>query len=529
MLCQQCKKQTATVHLTDLVQGEKRERHLCEDCANSEGVVVKQNVSINDVLNSFLMSQASVQEMARVKCPDCGITFVEFRNQGLLGCADDYEVFGRALTGVIERAQDGQSSAHRQETGRDGQDRPGPAGTVPAPAGTARGRRTGGLRAGRQDSRSVGGTAITMTIEDLLHSPGEWLKTGGNLGDVVVSSRIRLARNLSGFRFLTKASPAERRDIARTLSEAIASTDFGRETFYIDVEKADPLDRQFLVERQLISRQHGEAEGSRGVAIAANEQLSLMINEEDHLRMQVLRHGMDLDDAWNEIATVDAALETMVKFAYHEQYGYLTACPTNVGTGLRVSVMLHLPALKITNEIEKVLRAAKDMRLAVRGLYGEGTEALGDFFQVSNQVTLGRSEEEILTDFREQRHSLDRPLRAGNPQGPQEGQAHRPRRQDLAGVRHPVQRPGHQQRGNAVPPLAPADGRGHGADQAPRPRRDQRSVPVHAVGPSAEALRQEARRRSSAASSAPTTSANALPRPIRARTEMSCWLLALSF
>ncbi|MGQ9649055.1 MAG: UvrB/UvrC motif-containing protein [Phycisphaerae bacterium] len=109
MLCQRCKKQTATVHLTDLVQGEKRERHLCEDCANAEGVVVKQNVSINDVLNSFLMSQASIQEMARLRCPECGITFVEFRNQGLLGCPNDYDVFGKALTGIIERAQDGQT------------------------------------------------------------------------------------------------------------------------------------------------------------------------------------------------------------------------------------------------------------------------------------------------------------------------------------------------------------------------------------------------------------------------------------
>jgi protein arginine kinase len=239
-----------------------------------------------------------------------------------------------------------------------------------------------------------------MTIDDLLHSPGEWLKTGGNLGDVVISSRIRLARNLNGFRFLSKASASERRDIVRTLNQAIEESDFGKEALYIDVEKADALDRQLLVERQLISRQHGEAEGCRGVAIAASERLSLMINEEDHLRMQVLRHGMDLDDAWNEISGVDAALETTVNFAFHEQYGYLTACPTNVGTGLRVSVMLHLPALKITNEIEKVLRAAKDMRLAVRGLYGEGTEALGDFFQVSNQVTLGRSEEEILSDFK---------------------------------------------------------------------------------------------------------------------------------
>jgi protein arginine kinase activator len=114
MLCQQCKKQTATVHLTDLVQGEKRERHLCEDCANSEGVVAKQNISINDVLNSFLMNQSSVQELAKVKCPHCGISFIEFRNQGLLGCPQDYDVFGQALASVIGRAQDGQT----QHTGK---------------------------------------------------------------------------------------------------------------------------------------------------------------------------------------------------------------------------------------------------------------------------------------------------------------------------------------------------------------------------------------------------------------------------
>ena len=239
-----------------------------------------------------------------------------------------------------------------------------------------------------------------MTIDDLVHSPGEWLTPGGPLSDVVVSSRVRLARNLRGFRFLTRAGAAERNDIAAALVNAIGKAELGQETFYVDVEKSDPLDRQFLVERQLISRQHADGEGSRGVAIARSEKLALMVNEEDHLRIQVLRRGMGLDDAWNDMARVDAALEAVVDFAFHEQYGYLTACPTNVGTGLRVSVMLHLPALKLTNEIEKVLRAAKDMKLAVRGLYGEGTEALGDFFQVSNQITLGQTEEEILFNFK---------------------------------------------------------------------------------------------------------------------------------
>ncbi|GMV96986.1 MAG: hypothetical protein AMXMBFR83_13450 [Phycisphaerae bacterium] len=218
-----------------------------------------------------------------------------------------------------------------------------------------------------------------MTLDDLLKTPGEWLKTGGALGDVVVSSRIRLARNLAGHHFLSKASLPERREIERLLHGAISASELGKSTFYVNVDQADPLERQLLVERHLISRQHADGEGSRGVAIATSETLSLMINEEDHLRIQVLRHGMNLDEAWSEMARVDSTLDALVPFAFHKKYGYLTACPTNVGTGLRVSVMLHLPALKLTNDIEKVLRAAKDMHLAVRGLYlpSFGIEGIG--------------------------------------------------------------------------------------------------------------------------------------------------------
>lgn len=239
-----------------------------------------------------------------------------------------------------------------------------------------------------------------MTIDDLVKSPGEWMASGGPMNDVVISTRIRLARNVANFRFLSRASREERRQIERTVSEAIAASSLGKETFYVDIEKTDPLDRQLLVERHLISRQHAEAEGNRGVAINPNETVALMINEEDHLRIQVLRRGLNLDEAWAQIVEIDHALESLIDFAFHRRFGYLTACPTNVGTGLRVSVMLHLPALKLTNEIEKVFRAAKDMRLAVRGLYGEGTDAIGDFFQVSNQTTLGDTEEEILSSFK---------------------------------------------------------------------------------------------------------------------------------
>src|SRR5205807_4535854 len=131
-----------------------------------------------------------------------------------------------------------------------------------------------------------------------------------------------------------------------------------------------------------------------------NETLSIMVNEEDHLRVQVLRSGLQLEEAWDQINGIDDKIESKLDFTFSTRWGYLTACPTNVGTGIRVSVMLHLPALKLTGEIEKVFRAAKDMRLAVRGLYGEGTEATGDFYQISNQTTLGKTEDEIISDFK---------------------------------------------------------------------------------------------------------------------------------
>jgi protein arginine kinase len=219
------------------------------------------------------------------------------------------------------------------------------------------------------------------------------------MAEIVISSRIRLARNLAGFPFLSRCTDAQREDIERLVREAIDKTDLARDVFYVDIDQADDLDRLVLVERHLISRQHAEAEGSRGVVISSTERVALMTNEEDHLRMQVLRSGMRLEELWQEVNRIDDMLGGHLEYAFHPRFGYLTACPTNTGTGIRVSVMLHLPALKLVGEIEKVFRAARDMHLAIRGLYGEGTEATGDFYQISNQITLGKSEEEIIQDF----------------------------------------------------------------------------------------------------------------------------------
>jgi protein arginine kinase len=235
-----------------------------------------------------------------------------------------------------------------------------------------------------------------VNLADLIRHPAEWRRGNGPMNDIVFSSRVRLARNLAGMPFLSRCSRSQVAEIAETIRQTLMKLALGGETLYVDMGSADPLDREVLVERHLVSRQLVEASGPRGVAIAGDETVSVMINEEDHLRAQVLRGGLQLDACYAEINRLDEQLEGRLDFAFSSR------CPTNVGTALRLSVMMHLPALKLTGQIEKALRAARDMRLAVRGLYGEGTEAVGDLFQVSNQITLGRSEEQIIAEFRDE-------------------------------------------------------------------------------------------------------------------------------
>jgi protein arginine kinase len=240
-----------------------------------------------------------------------------------------------------------------------------------------------------------------LEIDSLTHSSGEWLRGSGPDSDIVISSRIRLARNLAQFAFPNRADDDAKTQIEVMLRSHLDELRIGTKLSYVDVARLETLDRQFLVERQLISREHAEAHGSRGVGIGDAENLSLMINEEDHIRMQVLRSGLALDECWTAINKLDDAVEEFVTYAFNDQLGYLTACPTNVGTGIRVSVMLHLPALVLSTEIKKVFAALQKISLAVRGLYGEGSQAMGDFYQISNQITLGKSEEQLINEIRD--------------------------------------------------------------------------------------------------------------------------------
>ncbi len=240
-----------------------------------------------------------------------------------------------------------------------------------------------------------------MKIDDLATQAGEWMKGTGPESDIVISTRLRLARNVREFPFLTQATPEARSRYATAIRSEIESSALAGRVSYFNLPGLDPIDRLFLVERHLISREHANQDGDRGVAFAPEETLSIMINEEDHLRIQVLRSGFELATAFSEIDQVDDLLESRLTWAFSPQFGYLTACPTNVGTAMRVSVMLHLPALVLTKQLEKVFASLNRISFTVRGLYGEGTQATGDFYQISNQSTLGKTEAEILSEMSE--------------------------------------------------------------------------------------------------------------------------------
>jgi len=224
---------------------------------------------------------------------------------------------------------------------------------------------------------------------------GSWLKEEGKSSEVVISSRIRLARNLSSRPFPNRAQEEALKDIDDEIAEVLL--EFGRTGLKrYNLAELNDLEKLTLVEKHLLSRQQSRESGGRSVYLNEEQTISIMSNEEDHLRMQFIAPGEELDTAWQEASSFDDLLDERLDFAFDRKYGYLTACPTNLGTGLRASVMLHLPGLSLAGSIKKLLGSIGKFGLTFRGLYGEGSEAEGSIYQLSNQVTLGRSEEEII-------------------------------------------------------------------------------------------------------------------------------------
>ncbi|MEM9398774.1 MAG: protein arginine kinase [Verrucomicrobiota bacterium] len=225
-----------------------------------------------------------------------------------------------------------------------------------------------------------------------------------NLSDIVIpgdgivmSSRVRLARNVSEHAFPGWLKKGEREVLLKEIKHEVSSLkEMSNADLNEQMDKFTPLEKQLLVEEHLISREHAAKNSGSGVVVSKDRTISVMVNEEDHLRLQSIMLGLQLKEAWKKVDTADSHLEKKLNYAFSPTLGYLTACPTNVGTGMRASVMLHLPGLVLSEQINQVIKSINQIGLAVRGLYGEGTEALGNLFQVSNQMTMGESENQIV-------------------------------------------------------------------------------------------------------------------------------------
>ena len=239
-----------------------------------------------------------------------------------------------------------------------------------------------------------------MSLKDIINNNlTYWVSADGPERDIVLSSRIRLARNIEKLNYPNRAKPEEKAAVTKRVIETLSRQEQVK-LHYMDVNDLPVLERELMVEKHLISPIHAQEGSEKGIFLADQENICIMINEEDHIRIQVLMPGLQLGKAWEIAGELDDLLEEKLDYAFSEKWGYLSTCPTNTGSGLRASVMVHLPALNLTNNIAKMLGAVSQLGLAVRGLYGEGSESVGNIYQISNQLTLGHSEHDIIDNLK---------------------------------------------------------------------------------------------------------------------------------
>jgi protein arginine kinase len=240
---------------------------------------------------------------------------------------------------------------------------------------------------------------MTLDLSLLPDGGVPWLAASGEHSDIVLSSRIRFARNVVGYAFTARARDGERLRILAQVREVLPRVPSLVRSVVLRLDELTPTERALLHERHLVSKElaglDGAVEARSGTAVLVSDDAGVMVNEEDHLRLQVFRSGFDVAGALQAASRLERELGAEIPYAFHAEFGFLTSCPTNTGTGMRASVLIHLPGLVLTREIGKVLQGLQQMGLTYRGLYGEGSEVIGNFFQISNQTTMGRSEEEL--------------------------------------------------------------------------------------------------------------------------------------
>jgi len=234
---------------------------------------------------------------------------------------------------------------------------------------------------------------MSLPIKD---EKSAWLEATGQNSDIVLSSRVRLARNLKGYLYSSRISQEDEEQIRQEVLAVLDREKVIPSMVCIDLKELKPYECNYLLEEHLISNDLLARRKTGSVVVGDRSRISMMINEEDHLRIQSIASGFDLQECWEKTGKIESTIGRNLEFEFHSKFGYLTSCPTNTGTGMRASVMIHMPGLVLTKEIQKVLRGITQIGLTFRGLYGEGSEVLGNFFQISNQITIGRGEQELI-------------------------------------------------------------------------------------------------------------------------------------
>jgi protein arginine kinase len=363
MLCEICSENQASYVISAVTGSKFLELYACESCAI-------------DSKDSFAQQKSS-KDHQNLICPYCLFEFQLDKNcydLQLLGCPSCYNQFHKELTPFLLRIHGSTKHTGKSST---------------------------------RNQRQL----LEQSLADAKYQPfsrnsistreAQWMNGKGPSFDVVVSSRIRLARNLKDYPFCHLAVQSELNEIATTIEQALADIseyDYSplKNAYVVDIDELDGIDRAFLLERHLISRDLVEKCFARRAIIDDREIISIMINEEDHIRLQIIDSGLQIKQLWYVISEIDDKLSGKVDYAFSREWGFLTACPSNVGTGLRVSIMFHLPALSMTKEGKRILSSVVNMGYAIRGIYGEGSKNTGAFYQISNEATLGQSEEEIV-------------------------------------------------------------------------------------------------------------------------------------
>ena len=341
----------------------------------------------------------------QLECPKCALTFEKFLDIGKFGCASCYDTFRGQLPNVLGKLHSGHSTH---------------VGKMPVSFNElyAVKRKIEEVRTKMQEAveeeRFEEAAALrdeanmlqdhwrtevkkAMSIEKFIENAKTgWMDAHGEHSDIVMATRVRLARNLTGYCFPIASKEDEALAVDKMVVGALLDHESGEDYSYSRMADLSSLERGVLVEKHLVSPQLVNPDQHGAVLLSSDEAISVMINEEDHIRIQCIYPGLQLDEAFKQADTVDNILEKELPYAFDEEFGYLTSCPSNTGTGMRASVMMHLPALTITKQIERVIPAISRLGMVVRGSYGEGSKALGNVYQVSNQVTLGKTEVEIM-------------------------------------------------------------------------------------------------------------------------------------